>query len=45
MKNKAKKAVSKSMGEKADEVLTELQNCPCGMFRLVKELKLKEEGV
>ena len=36
MKNKAKKAVSKALREKAEEVLTELQHCPNGMFRLVK---------
>ena len=36
MKNKAKKAVSKAMREKAEEVLTELQNCSYGMLRLVK---------
>ena len=28
MKNKAKKAVSKAMREKAEEALTELKNCP-----------------
>ena len=36
MKNKASKAVSKAMREMVEEVLTELQNCPNGMFRLVK---------
>ena len=36
MKNKAKKAVSKSMREKAYEALTEFPN---GMLRLVKGLK------
>ena len=36
MKNKA---VSQAMREKAEEALTELQNCPKGMFRLVKGLK------
>ena len=39
MKNKANKAVSKVMREKAEETLTELQNCPNGMLRLVKGLK------
>ena len=39
LKNKAKKAVSKAMREKAEEVFTELQNCPYGMLRLVKGLK------
>ena len=36
MKNEAKKAVLKAMREKAEEALTELQNCPNGMFRLVR---------
>ena len=36
MKNKAKKAVSKTMREKAEETITELKNCPNGMFMLVK---------
>ena len=39
LKNKAKKAVSKAMREKAEEALTELEYCPNGMFRLVKRLK------
>ena len=39
MKNKAKKAVSKAMREKAEEALTELQNCQYGMLRLVEGLK------
>ena len=39
MKNKAKKAVSKAKREKAEEALTELQNCPYGIFRIVKGLK------
>ena len=39
MKNKANKAVSKAMREKAEEVHTELQNCPNGMLRLAKVLK------
>ena len=39
MKNKANKSVSKAMREMAEEVLTELQNCPNGMFRLVRGLK------
>ena len=34
-----KKAVSKTMPEKAEKTLTELQNCPNGMLRLVKGLK------
>ena len=45
MKNKANKAVSKAMREKAEEVLTGLQNCPCGMFRLVKGLKTDRKEV
>ena len=32
MKNKANKATSKAMREMAEEVLTDLQNCPNGMF-------------
>ena len=32
MKNKENKAVSKAMREKVEEALTELQNCPNGMF-------------
>ena len=36
MKNKTENAVSKAMREKDEETLTELQNCPYGMFRLVK---------
>ena len=36
MKNKAREAVSKALREKAEEAFTELQNCPYGMFMLVK---------
>ena len=43
MKNKAKKAASKVMREKAEDALTELKNCPNGMRRLVKGLKT--EGI
>ena len=48
MNNKAKKAVSNAIGEKAEGALTELENCPNGMFRVAKWLiliakKLKEE--
>ena len=32
MKNKAMKAVSKAMREKAEQALTELRNCPNRMF-------------
>ena len=39
MKNKARKAVSKAMKEKAEEALTEFKNSPNGMFCLVKGLK------
>ena len=48
MKNKANKAGSKEMREKAEEALTESQNCQNGMPRLAKGLivkKLKVEGV
>ena len=39
MKNKAKKAVSKAMREKAEEALTKLKKWPNGMLRLIKGLK------
>ena len=39
MINESRKAVLKAMREKAEEVFTELKNCPIWMFRLVKELK------
>ena len=42
MKNKA---VSKAMREKAEEVLTDLQNCSNGMFRPVKGLKTDSKEV
>ena len=45
MKNKANKAVSKAMREKAEEVLTEIQNCPNRMFGLVKGLKTDSKEV
>ena len=45
MENKAKKAVSKAMREMAEEALTELQNCPNGMFRLVRGLKSDSKEV
>ena len=45
MKNKAKKAVSKTFREKAEEALTELQNCLYGMLRLVKGLKTDSKEV
>ena len=38
MRNKVKKAVCEEMRDKADEALTELQNYPNGMFRLVRGL-------
>ena len=38
MKDKAKKTVSKAMREKAEKALTELQDWPYWMFRLVKGL-------
>ena len=36
-KNKAKIAISKAMREKAEEVLTELQNSPYGVSKLEKD--------
>ena len=39
------KAVLKAMREKAEEALTELQNCHNGMFRLVKALKIDSKEV
>ena len=45
MKNKARKAVSKEMSEKAEEELTELRKCPNGMFSLVKGLKTDSKEV
>ena len=36
LKNKAKTAVSKALREKSEEALTELQNSPYWIFRLVK---------
>ena len=45
MKNKANKAVSKAMREMAEEALTELQNCPYGMFRLVIGLKTDSKEI
>ena len=32
MTNKAKKAVSEALREKAEDGLTDLKNCPNGMF-------------
>ena len=45
MKGEAKNAVSKSMEEKAGDMLTELQNCPYMMFWLVKGLKTYSKEV
>ena len=45
MKNKANKAVTQAMREKAEEALSELQNCPNGMLRLVKGLKTDSKEV
>ena len=45
MKYKANKAVSKAMRKKAEEVLTELQDCPNGMIWLVTELKTDSKDV
>ena len=45
MKNKADKAVSIAMREKAEEALTELLNCPNWIFRLVKGLKTDSKEI
>ena len=45
MKNKAKKAVSKPMREKAEEELTVLQNYPYGMSWLVKGLRTDSKEI
>ena len=45
MKNKANNAASIAMGEKAEAVLNELQNCPNEMFRLVRGLKTDSKEV
>ena len=45
MKTKGNKAVSKAMRVKTEEALTELQNFPNGMFRLVKALKTDSKEV
>ena len=45
VKNRARKAVSKAVREKAEEVLSELQNCPNWMFGLVKGLKIDSKEV
>ena len=45
MKNKAMKAYSKAIREKAEEALTELQNCPKWILTLVKELKTDNKEV
>ena len=45
MQNIANKAVSKAMREKAEEAIAELQNCPNGIFRLVKGLKTDSKEV
>ena len=45
MNNKANKAVSKAMRQKAEEALTELNNCPNGMLRLEKRLKTDSKEV
>ena len=39
VKKNARKAVSKAMREKAEEVLAKLNNFPYGMFRQAKVLK------
>ena len=45
MRNKASKAVSKAMRENDEQVLTELQNNPNGIFRLVIGLKTDSKAV
>ena len=45
MRKKKNKVVSKATREKAEEALTELQNCPNGMFRLVNGLKTDSKEV
>ena len=45
MQNIANKAVSKAMRGKAEEAIAELQNCPNGIFRLVKGLKTDSKEV
>ena len=45
MKNKAKKAVSNEVREKAYELIIELMNYPNGMFRLVKGLMIYSKEV
>ena len=44
-KNKGKKADSKAIREKAEEALAELKDCPNGMYRNVKGLRIdSKEG-
>ena len=40
MKNRSTKAASKAMRVNYEEALTEMRNCPNGMFRLVRALHL-----
>ena len=44
VKNKAKKTVSNVVTEDKEQ-LTELKNCPNGMFRLVEGLKISSKEV
>ena len=44
MKNKAKKAVSKAMREKAEELLTESKNCPNGVVEGSKLENIEIDG-
>ena len=39
------KAISKAMRPKAEEVLTELQHCPNGLFMVVNDLKTDSKEV
>ena len=45
MKNKAKKAVSKAIGEKAEKALTKLLNCQYEISSLVKGLETNSKEV
>ena len=43
--NKSNKAVSKAVKENTEDAFTRLQNCPNGMLRLVKGLKIYSKEV
>ena len=44
LKNEAEKAVTKALREKAEERLTELENCLNEMLSLVKELMIDSKA-